>query len=81
MASLPLAAVDGTLKNRFVKQAAAGKARLKTGTLRDVTALAGYVWDAKQRPWVWVSLVNHPDAIQRGKPLLDSWVNQLASQQ
>jgi len=79
MASLPLAAVDGTLKNRFVNQPAAGKARLKTGTLRDVTALAGFVWDAQQRPWVWVSLVNHPDAIPRGKPLLDRWVNQLAS--
>ena len=79
--SLPLAAVDGTLKNRFVNQSAAGKARLKTGTLRDVTALAGYVWDAQQRPWIWVSFINHPDAITRGKPLLDQWVNQLAASQ
>lgn len=81
IASLPLAATDGTLKNRFVQQAAANKARLKTGTLRDVTALAGYVWDAQNKPWVWVSLINHPDALSRGKPLLDQWVNQLASSQ
>ena len=43
IASLPIAGVDGTLKHRFAKQA--GRLRLKTGTLANVRALAGY-WQA-----------------------------------
>ncbi len=43
---LPVAAATGSLRNRFdtsASDAAAGLARLKTGTLTGVTALAGYV--------------------------------------
>lgn len=78
VASLPLAGVDGTLKNRFRQGAAYQKARLKTGTLQDVTALAGYVYDGQNRPWVFVALVNSPNAITAGRPLLDQLVQQLA---
>jgi serine-type D-Ala-D-Ala carboxypeptidase/endopeptidase (penicillin-binding protein 4) len=80
VASLPLAGVDGTLKQRFVQGPAFQRARLKTGTLRDVTALAGYVWDQHNRPWIFVGFVNSPQASVKGRPLLDRWVQTLAGQ-
>ncbi len=78
LASLPLSGTDGTLKNRFKSGPAYQKARLKTGTLRDVTALAGFVWDGQNRPWVVVMMVNSDKAIVAGRPLLDALVQQLA---
>ncbi|MBL8323415.1 MAG: D-alanyl-D-alanine carboxypeptidase [Rubrivivax sp.] len=59
MASLPVVAVDGTARR---VRAAAGRAHLKTGGLRDVAGLAGYVHAADGRRLVFVALVNHPQA-------------------
>lgn len=78
VASMPLAGVDGSLRNRFRGTAAAERARLKTGTLRDVSGLAGYVWDSDGQPWIFVGLVNDPAANSKGYPLLERWVIQLA---
>ena len=41
--SLPVAGVDGSMRRRLKGTPAEGWARLKTGTLKNVTALAGYV--------------------------------------
>lgn len=60
--SLPIVAADGTLKRRFSGSALAGSAHLKTGTLRDVSALAGYVDSAGGQRVSFVMLVNHPNA-------------------
>jgi D-alanyl-D-alanine carboxypeptidase/D-alanyl-D-alanine-endopeptidase (penicillin-binding protein 4) len=60
MASLPIAGVDGTLKRS--QAASRGSAHLKTGSLRDVTALAGYVQGASGKYYVLVAIVNHPNA-------------------
>jgi D-alanyl-D-alanine carboxypeptidase/D-alanyl-D-alanine-endopeptidase (penicillin-binding protein 4) len=57
VSSLPLAGVDGTAR-RF---SAAASAHLKTGSLRDVYGVAGYVEGAGRR-WIVVAIANHPDA-------------------
>ncbi|MHB1352362.1 MAG: D-alanyl-D-alanine carboxypeptidase/D-alanyl-D-alanine endopeptidase [Thiobacillus sp.] len=60
--ALPIVAIDGTLKHRFNGSTLAGNAHLKTGTLRDVSALAGYVVDGRGERWSLVMLVNHANA-------------------
>lgn len=60
--TLPVAALDGTLRNRFNGSPATGSAHLKTGTLRDVDALAGIVLTAKGRRMAFVMLVNDRNA-------------------
>jgi D-alanyl-D-alanine carboxypeptidase/D-alanyl-D-alanine-endopeptidase (penicillin-binding protein 4) len=44
--SLPIAGVDGTIKNRMVQTAAEGNVRAKTGYVGHVRALSGYVTTA-----------------------------------
>jgi D-alanyl-D-alanine carboxypeptidase/D-alanyl-D-alanine-endopeptidase (penicillin-binding protein 4) len=65
-ASLPLSATDGTLKRRFRAPEMQGRLRMKTGTLEDVTALAGFVNAASGRTFVAVVILNHPTASQGG---------------
>jgi D-alanyl-D-alanine carboxypeptidase/D-alanyl-D-alanine-endopeptidase (penicillin-binding protein 4) len=60
MSALPIAGVDGTLKRSRAE--ALGRAHLKTGSLRDVTAVAGYVHGASGQRYVLVAMVNHPNA-------------------
>lgn len=79
LSSLPLAGVDGTLKRRLTQEQTQGKARLKTGTLRNVTALAGFVTDQSGRHWVVASFINHPNA-SRGRQVLDQLITWLSLQ-
>ncbi|WP_367066592.1 D-alanyl-D-alanine carboxypeptidase/D-alanyl-D-alanine-endopeptidase [Oryzisolibacter sp. LB2S] len=72
MASLPLAGVDGTLRRR--NGPSQGAAHLKTGSLRDVTALAGYVLGASGRRYALVAMVNHENA-GAARPALDALVD------
>lgn len=76
--SLPRAGTDGTLQNRMRTSVARDRARLKTGTLRNGTGLAGYVFDRQQRPWIFVGLVNAEQGVVKGRPLLDQWVQQVS---
>ena len=43
MASLPLLGEDGTLANRFDNSELRGRSHMKTGTLKDSSAIAGYM--------------------------------------
>jgi len=75
--SLPVAGIDGTLKNRLLGGRAAGQAYLKTGTLNDTRALAGYVHAASGKMYAVALMVNHADPA-RGRPALDAMVEWLA---
>jgi D-alanyl-D-alanine carboxypeptidase/D-alanyl-D-alanine-endopeptidase (penicillin-binding protein 4) len=61
-ASLPLSAMDGTLRRRFRSPDMEGRLRMKTGSLKDVSALAGYVKAASGKSYVAVIILNHPNA-------------------
>jgi D-alanyl-D-alanine carboxypeptidase/D-alanyl-D-alanine-endopeptidase (penicillin-binding protein 4) len=76
--SLPIAGIDGTLRRRFKDTPAALRARLKTGTLRDVDAVAGYVRDIARREWIVVAIVNGPEG-RRARPVLDALVSWVAA--
>lgn len=56
--SLPLAGRSGTLRQRFRNTAAQDRVWAKTGTLRGVVALAGYVEPVQDRPLVFSLVVN-----------------------
>ena len=76
IASLPLAAVDGTLKKRLSGAEVAGQAHLKTGSLSGVRSIAGYVLDNAGRRVVVVFIVNHANA-GNAQPVQDAllrWV-------
>ncbi len=76
IASLPLAAADGTMKKRLNGAGAAGRAHIKTGSLDDVRAIAGYVLDARGRRMVVVFIVNDRNA-SKAHPVEDAlldWV-------
>ena len=57
-ASLSTAGVDGTLRRRMKGVPATGRVRAKTGTLAQVTTLAGFVAVDARRPVAFAVLVN-----------------------
>ena len=74
--SLPIAGVDGTIANRMRAGPATGRAHLKTGSLLDVRAIAGYVRARDGRVYAVSALINHPDA-PAGTAVLDALVEWL----
>lgn len=75
MASLPVAGSDGTLRRTAV---ATGRAHLKTGSLRDTVALAGYVMDERGQRWVLVAMVNDERA-SSARPVLEALLQAVAA--
>ncbi len=71
IASLPMAGLDGTARRTGTRSA--GMAHLKTGSLRDVTGVAGYVHTPGGRRWVLMAIANHPNAGAM-RPVIDQLV-------
>lgn len=79
--ALPISATDGTLKNRFNGSAFSGHAHLKTGSLKGVRSLAGYMVDRGGRRFAVVMFVNHDNA-DRAVPVqaaLLGWIYEAAA--
>jgi D-alanyl-D-alanine carboxypeptidase/D-alanyl-D-alanine-endopeptidase (penicillin-binding protein 4) len=77
MASLPIYGLDGSLTRRK-ESALFGRAHLKTGSLENVRAIAGYVIDAKGRYWSVVFMANGDKASEtrKAQDALLTWVYQ-----
>jgi serine-type D-Ala-D-Ala carboxypeptidase/endopeptidase (penicillin-binding protein 4) len=74
--SLGIAGVDGTvqrMRDRNPEAQSLGRAQLKTGTLKDVAAVAGYVTALSGQRMGVVALINHPNA-GAARPALDALV-------
>jgi serine-type D-Ala-D-Ala carboxypeptidase/endopeptidase (penicillin-binding protein 4) len=69
--SLPVAGMDATMRERAKN--VAGQAFIKTGSLRDVTAVAGYANGASGARYIVVGIVNHPNA-GAARPALDALI-------
>jgi D-alanyl-D-alanine carboxypeptidase/D-alanyl-D-alanine-endopeptidase (penicillin-binding protein 4) len=78
LTSLSLGGLDGTLEKRFEDVDDPSRIRMKTGTLRDVSCIAGYVVGRSRRIYAVVVFVNHPGAQNGiGEPIqtaLVDWV-------
>jgi D-alanyl-D-alanine carboxypeptidase/D-alanyl-D-alanine-endopeptidase (penicillin-binding protein 4) len=82
MASLPIVGVDGAMKTRLRDSPNAQHARIKTGTLNNTSAVAGYVTNAAKEPCIVVAMINH--SLPNGpvspiaKPILDALIDWVA---
>jgi D-alanyl-D-alanine carboxypeptidase/D-alanyl-D-alanine-endopeptidase (penicillin-binding protein 4) len=76
IASLPVAGRDGTAYRRLETSPARGYAHLKTGTINDVSSVAGYVLGQNGRRYAVVMTVNHPNAgsSRKAQDALVEWV-------
>jgi len=83
LSALPIVGVDGGMRKRLADSAAAGVARIKTGGLRNVVSVAGYVPDVNGELCVVVAMLNHDNANYAvGKPIVDAvleWVTRVDS--
>jgi len=78
VSSLPIAAIDGTMRRRLRELPVAGRAHIKTGSLNNVSAMAGYVLSQSGQRYSVVALINHKGVQSwQGKLVQDallSWV-------
>ncbi|HUQ28785.1 MAG TPA: D-alanyl-D-alanine carboxypeptidase/D-alanyl-D-alanine-endopeptidase [Usitatibacter sp.] len=80
ISSLPVAALDGGMRTRLTQSVAARKARIKTGTLSNTSAVAGFVTDTRGDMYVVAAIIND-DAAKReiARPVLDLLVDWVAA--
>lgn len=57
ISSMPLVGMDGTMRKRLRNMA--GNAHIKTGTLNNVRAIAGFSRDGRGNMWAVVAILNH----------------------
>jgi len=78
VSSLAIVGVDGTMRRRLRKDPAQGMAHLKTGSLRNVRAMAGYVLGASGKRYVVVGIVNDEQA-QAARDFYDALISWLSA--
>lgn len=76
--ALPVAGVDGSLRRRMKDTPAAEKLLAKTGTLRHVTALSGYVTTKAGERLAFSILLNNHDGETSGRAAVDALAVMLA---
>lgn len=59
ISSLPIVAMDGTMRRRLRNSQLVGQAHIKTGTLKNVRAIAGFSRDNNGDAWAVVAIINH----------------------
>jgi D-alanyl-D-alanine carboxypeptidase/D-alanyl-D-alanine-endopeptidase (penicillin-binding protein 4) len=77
VASLPALGLDGTLRRQRQN---VGLAHLKTGSLNDVSGVAGYVHGMQGHRWILVAIANHPrraGVIRNAAQVLVEWAARL----
>lgn len=79
VSSMAILGLDGTVRRRLRDRDTQGMAHLKTGSLRDVRAIAGYVTSASGKRYIVVSMINHDNAIA-GRAYEDSLIDWLIRQ-
>ncbi|MEX1265903.1 MAG: D-alanyl-D-alanine carboxypeptidase, partial [Woeseia sp.] len=62
LSSMSLAGLDGTLSRRFRDESMQGMAHMKTGSLDDVSAIAGYLQGRSGDRYAIALFVNHTDS-------------------
>jgi len=77
---LPRIGLEGTVKNRLLDTDMVGRGRMKTGTLNDVRAIAGYIDGRSGKRYAVVSIFDHPNAQtaagKRAHDLFMQWVGE-----
>ena len=72
VASLPINGMDGTMRSRVRGSSMSGRMHVKTGSLDEVAAVAGYVYGQSGKIYSVAAIVNHELADRGpGSELLD----------
>jgi len=76
VASLPINGMDGTMRGRLRGRELSGRMHIKTGTLNEVSAVAGYVYSRSNKVYAVTGIINHELADRGpGVELMDALLN------
>ncbi|SFV66267.1 D-alanyl-D-alanine carboxypeptidase [hydrothermal vent metagenome] len=78
MNTLSIAGIDGTIRRRFRYSSVRGRAWMKTGTIRRVANIAGYVEGISGQKYVVVVLVNDKMSARYGRKLANTVIEWVA---
>ncbi|KAA6307124.1 hypothetical protein EZS27_041210, partial [termite gut metagenome] len=76
--SLPIAGIDGTLKNRMRAGKAYKNVTAKTGTITGISCLAGYVQTSDQRMLAFAIMNQNVLSVSKARKLQDMICEELA---
>jgi D-alanyl-D-alanine carboxypeptidase, serine-type, PBP4 family len=75
--TLPIAGIDGTLKNRFKNSPSYQRVQMKSGLLENVRSLSGFIEDDQGKRYAATIIINHENA-RRCKEVIDTITNWVA---